>query len=365
MKIAYVGLHAQAKYYLGGVGGKIQAQMNLWRQAGHQARLFLHAADSFSLPDASLHVFRRARTFPVQEWERGRALARMLDAIQDYQPDIIYLRYGRYARPLERLFHIAPVVMELNTIDLTEYRLRGPLIWAANRFTRGIMLGRAAGLVAVSHEIAHRPENTRWGNPITVIANGVDLRAYPVLPARASGRPALAMAASPNLAWHGVEKLASLAMRYPDLDVHILGYTPADWGNRPQPANLHLHGWLERAGIEAVLQTCDVACGTLALHANDMQEGSPLKTREALAYGLPLILAYRDTDLDDLQSEYLLRIPNTPDNVDTHAERMVDFARRMRGRRIPRELVAGRIDQRAKEAARLDFMARFQLTRKK
>ncbi len=75
------------------------------------------------------------------------------------------------------------------------------------------------------------------------------------------------------------------------------------------------HGFLDRAGVMDVLMKTDVACGSLALHRNNMQEASPLKVREALAYGIPVLLGYKDTDLSNLQSEYILQIPNTEDNV--------------------------------------------------
>ncbi|MBK7455292.1 MAG: hypothetical protein IPJ46_16695 [Anaerolineales bacterium] len=47
---------------------------------------------------------------------------------------------------------------------------------------------------------------------------------------------------------------------------------------------------------EITLNT-DVACGTLAIHRNNMEEAWYFKVREALALGVPLILAYHDTDL--------------------------------------------------------------------
>ena len=45
---------------------------------------------------------------------------------------------------------------------------------------------------------------------------------------------------------------------------------------------------------------------------------------------------------DDLEYDWLLKIPNREDNVLTHAEAIRDFAYRMRGRRVDRAVVAGR-----------------------
>jgi hypothetical protein len=90
------------------------------------------------------------------------------------------------------------------------------------------------------------------------------------------------------------------------------------------------------------------------LHRVGLHEASPLKSRECLAFGLPLILAYKDTDLDVDDLDFLLRIPNTEDNIQTHGQLIRDFAYRMRGKRVERHLIM-QIDQGTKEAERLDF----------
>jgi hypothetical protein len=83
-------------------------------------------------------------------------------------------------------------------------------------------------------------------------------------------------------------------------------------------------------------------------------EASALKSRECLALGLPLVLAYKDTDLHGLQANFLLRIPNKEDNIQTHAQAIRDFAHCMRGRRVERDLISS-IDQAAKERERVQF----------
>jgi len=86
-----------------------------------------------------------------------------------------------------------------------------------------------------------------------------------------------------------------------------------------------------------------------------MQEGSTLKVPEAMAYGIPILLAYRDTDLAGLKSDCILELPNREDNVVSNVEQIRAFVYRMMGRRLRREEVAPYIDQRAKEETRLAF----------
>ncbi|MBN8657639.1 MAG: hypothetical protein J0M11_18045, partial [Anaerolineae bacterium] len=128
------------------------------------------------------------------------------------------------------------------------------------------------------------------------------------------------------------------------------------------PSNVHLHGFLDREGVRAVLAQTDVALGTLALHRNQMQEASVLKVREALAFGIPVVIAFRDTDLHDVTLNTILRIPNTEENVKENAERIRSFAYDMIGKRVDINSVAPYLDQRKKEETRLEF---FEQIRKK
>ena len=98
-----------------------------------------------------------------------------------------------------------------------------------------------------------------------------------------------------------------------------------------------------------------MACGTLALHRKDMDEACTLKEREALAYGLPVILAYHDSDLSEVTLDTILKIPNTENNVIENYERIRKFAYDMLGRRVDIEKVYPYFDQREKEQSRLEF----------
>jgi hypothetical protein len=165
--------------------------------------------------------------------------------------------------------------------------------------------------------------------------------------------PRLVFIGTPGFSWHGVDKLVVLARRFPDLQVDIVGYDQLD-EYEPLPPNLTLHGYLSVDRYRKVMAGCDAALSTLALYRKGMEEACPLKTRECLAYGLPMVLPYVDTDLKDLDCDFLLRIPNKEDNIQTHGQTIHDFAYRMRGRRVERNLIAS-IDQVAKEAERIRF----------
>jgi hypothetical protein len=274
--------------------------------------------------------------------------------VQVYQPDIIYLRYGIYVYPAHRLIRIAPVVEEINTNDLTQHEELGGVYHLYNRLTRGIFLRHVSGLVTVSRELEISPAFASYKKTTRTIANGIALSEITPFAGPDNEIPRLVFVATPGYFWHGEDKLVLLASRFPDLLIDVIGFNRlAATGSVPK--NILLHGYLEHKTYEGVLARADAALGTLALHRKGMEEACPLKTRECLAFGLPMVLPYKDTDLDDLDCDFLLKIPNKEDNIQTHGDAIREFAYRMRGKRADRALIEPRIDSKHKETMRLKF----------
>jgi hypothetical protein len=355
MRIAYISLH-WPRTRDSGVSKKIQGQVESWRSMGYEACFFMHTSRHEPVSELI-----EAEVFPYDvdgkfqtEINRSCAAQAMVKAVRSFQPDIIYLRYGMYVYPAHRLMTIAPVVEEINTNDLTQHEGLGRIYSVYNRLTRGIFLRRVRGLITVSRELAVSPAFTSFHKPTRTIANGIDLASFQPLPAPSNAVPRLVFIGSPGYLWHGVDKLVDLALRFPDIQLDVIGYDKVP-GFETLPPNLVLRGYLTSQDYQKVLANADVAVSSLALHQIQLGEASPLKSRECLAFGLPLILAYADTDLDDLDCDFLLKIPNKEDNIQTHGEAIREFAYRMRGRRADRDKLFGRIDSHHKEEMRLSF----------
>jgi hypothetical protein len=357
VRIAYVSLH-WPRTRSSGVGKKIGRQLAAWSDAGHQAELFMHAPRSHAAADllpGRLSLYETARWPGALSTETSRIAAarRLVEAVRAYEPDIIYLRYGIYVYPAHQLMAIAPTVEEINTNDLAQHEGLGKVAALYNRATRGVLLRRVCGLVAVSRELAVSPAFATYHKPTRTIANGIDLNGLPLLPAPNNRIPRIAFLGSPGNPWHGVDKLMALATDFPDIQLDIIGYDSlAEYGTVPH--NVTVHGFLRADVYERVLGAADIAISSLALHRVQLNEASPLKSRECLAYGLPLVMAYEDTDLDLLSCEFLLRVPNSEGNIRSHGAEIRNFAYQMRGQRADRKLL-GAIDQRAKEEQRLNF----------
>jgi glycosyltransferase involved in cell wall biosynthesis len=359
MKIAYVTMNVDINIINGGVGNKINSQISIWESMGHSVALFTLTPGPISLMFARQFIFNGSSRiflfkYLMRELSRSAKLMELIFAVRAYTPDIIYFRFGLFTYPVHWLFGIAPTVLEINANDLDEYRSRGTFFYLLNRFTRNILFSHCAGWVATSYELANLKENRRHGKPVCVISNGVELAKYEPLEPAGNQTPCLALVGSPGMNWHGVDKLFVLAEKYPELTINIIGYQREDF-DYSIPSNVHLHGYLKREDVKKILAKTDVVFGTLALHRKNMNEASPLKVREALGYGIPVILAYTDTDFTDIDSDCFLVLPNSENNIVENVKLIRDFSFHVLGRRINRDLVSRRIDQRLKEQKRIDF----------
>lgn len=348
MKIAYVC--QWDPFVEDGVVKKVNAQVKAWRALGAEAEVFCVGPSSRRPRPQKLG----GRTFVYRRKLAGRARATLSlrRAIRAYAPDLVYVRYSLFLPPLTYA-RTAPTVVEVNSNDRREYRVRGRNVLLYNEINRRLLFARARGLACVTDELATSQDFSRFGKPSRAISNGIDLQVAEPLPPAGNEHPRAAfMVGSPG-PWHGVDKILRLARELPNIDFEIIGVRPADLPE-VQPPNVTTHPPLSRHEYEPILARCDLALATLALHRKGMTEAAPLKVREYLLYGLPVVLAYEDPDLRE-PAWFVLRIPNTDANVRDHAGEIGAFAVSVAGRRVPRQLVAPRLDLLAKEAERLQF----------
>ena len=334
-----------------GISKKIRAQCLAWRAAGHEVRYFSLTPTTAVWPGmqpVEVVVLRRGHVLA-----RVRQSWRLAAAIREWRPDVVYFRYAHHSPGLVRLFGAIPAVAEINSDDQAEYPLtlsRPKVIY--HRLTRSRMLRAVAGFVAVTNELAEHLAG--FGKPCEVIANGISFADTPLLPPPdPAAPPRLVFIGDAGSPWHGLDRVADLARLLPGLPIDIIGKSAPD---TPQPAGLRFHGPLPRERYEPLLRAATVALGTLGLYTKNMDEACPLKVREYLAAGLPVIAAYRDTDIPD-GADYFLRLPNAPGDLAPHRESIVRFIEAWRGRRVPRESVLP-LDSAAKEARRLAFLER-------
>ena len=368
MKIAYVSLH-WPRTHESGVGKKIASQIQAWRECGHTAMLFMHTHEvsaASALLEGNKFFYTRSRKpglgFIETEIRRITALKELLAELKRYQPDIIYLRYGMYTFPVHLLKQIAPTIIEINTNDLSQHNLLGITYSIYNSISRNILYSNVDGMAFVSHELSNDASFLAFGKKSVVIGNGINTRAAKPFPAPKNDVPCLVFIGSPHFAWHGIEKLIHFADRFPDIHIDIIGDSIEEKrvpGVNSIPNNIKSHGYLLEEQYNQILARADASIGTLSLYVKNMNEASPLKIRECAAAGLPLVLPYQDTDLDDLALDTILHIPNNKDNIITHGQAIHDFLYEVRGKRLDTKIVNPRIDIYEKEKKRLAFFQTF------
>lgn len=349
MRIAYVCYWDLHRF--DGVAKKITSQIDFWRGDGHDVRLLCLTP---SEPENG--AAKQEGLYPAAGIRRRlfatRALAADLDRAA---PDLVYLRYDLFLPPLWPALTKRRVVVELNA-QPAQLQLRRSTARLYERICRRFVLSRADGFVCIAHELADGPWLRRLHRPTIVLGNSIEPDDYPQPAPPGNSRPRGVFIGGPGMPWHGVDKVRRLAELLPEVDFDVIGPSAAALGG-PAPANLTTHGFLARAEYEPLLTRADFGIGTLALHREGATETAPLKLREYLAYGLPIIVAQEDPDLTRAPSWFVLRIANEESNVETSAETIRSWIGQVVGRRVPRSVVQELVGAKTKERERLRFLS--------
>ncbi|MBB6733061.1 glycosyltransferase family 4 protein [Cohnella zeiphila] len=356
MKIAYLFHWNEGPE--SGVYKKIVSQVKVWSDLGHEVRLFVFTGGrlaDWQAPQKEIETVAVAYESLSDRFPKFRRLARQVEA---WQPDVIYHRYDMFYPPMQRLLQRHPIVLEINSNDLTEMKRFGKLRYWYHRMTRARVLKGSKGHVFVSQELSEERLYHRYTRQPIVIGNGIELDSYSPLDRREARDTRLVFIGSPGQPWHGVDKIVQLAAREPGWAFDLIGLQAKDAAGSGEklPTNLVFHGRMSREQYQPIMEQATAAIGSLAMHRTSLKEGSPLKVREYLAYGIPVIVGYRDTDFPGGQP-FLLELPNEQDNVVPHLERIRSFVLEWAGKRIEREAIR-HLDTKEKERIRIDYMKR-------
>lgn len=349
MKIAYY-IHWDISVE-SGILKKINAQIRAWMGYGHTVKLF---ALSFGN-----NVWSGLDGIPL-EWiycpnipSRFIKTQRLVGYAINWDPDLIYLRFNFFYPGQEKLHKNNPVIVEVNTDDISEYRLLSKIHYIYNLLTRDRLFLHIDGFTMVSNQFLER--FSKYPQPKIVIGNGIDLSQFHNLPVPKSDPPHMLFLGYPNQPWNGIKNILWLSRHLPDWHFDLVGIENPKDGTSDQ-SNITFHGFLEKEQYQTILETANIAIGTLALYRINLNERSTLKLGEYLASGIPTIIAYHDTNFPTPKS-FLLQIPNTPDNVKTHFESIVSFIDEWKHKRVPRDEIAD-LDIHVKESQRLDFFSK-------
>jgi len=335
-----------------GVFKKVTDQVATWQRLGVEAAVFIATTPSAQAAWSEVRHVQHIEVFR-NGLESSWGQVPLMRALKAWRPDITYVRTTPRHFIISRQLRGVPHAIEIQTDDLFESRNLSLARLATTLATRRACLKGARGMVFASQELSERPSYRGFKARRTVIANGIDLSRIESLPAVQDRGQDLRFAflGLPGLSWHGLDQVIALARVRPEWSFDVIGPGAADMS---WPVNVRAHGELTANEYRPILSQADAAISTLAWFRNGMNEGSPLKSREYFALGLPVIGAYLDTDLPT-GAEFYLRIPNQEGATVDHVDDIERFVDTWRGRRIDRTAIH-MLDQEAKEQERLTFL---------
>jgi hypothetical protein len=289
-----------------------------------------------------------------QDFKNEAALCKQIEGVLDSEKfDVVLFRYNIASRSLYKLVEKFPkkFVFEHNTFEETEHALLinerfkrlpfslkpGYLIYKftgkwwplfCEKHYGNKIRQLALGGISVTKEIANYQMRRIPTYKNTVVTNGVKYPLTQSLPNKivASETLKLFMLLGTGANWHGVDRLIHGLKNYTGLQkitIDIIGYY--NHSDKALVDSLELHEQIRflepvpNENLEVILNNYNISIGTLALHRKKLIEATPLKTRESLLRGFPIIMAYHDSDISqakDLEDVFL----NLPAN-----ETPIDF----------------------------------------
>ncbi|WP_297812640.1 glycosyltransferase [uncultured Methylophaga sp.] len=366
MKIAYLVGENLSKHP--GLKHKIETQIHYWRSAGHDVYQIHHHNGVVIDPDGKEQQYLVHANDTASKWQRLSRLAKQYHFVarqlEEIKPDLTYSRYLFPAKNLSKIRqHAGRLILEVNSDDRAEYLQKSVLTGVVNTLFRHRVLAKADGLVFVTGELRDKSAFSGLTPHRCVIGNGVEVDSFEFLSRTGNSLPQLVFIGSPGQSWHGLDKVGLLASYFPEWTFNIIGPNKEEclkqW--RAEPENIIFHGYLSNLDAQRVVKNMDVGISTLALHRKSMQEACPLKLRQYLAQGIPVLAASEDPDIESEQVFYF-RIANTEHNVTSSIDAIRTFVGnvfansdiRTSARRYAEEHLAAS----EKEAKRLKFFER-------
>lgn len=265
----------------------------------------------------------------------SNAMRHIRNSILKWNPDIIYTRQDLYYSSITEIGKKKPLIIEINTYDLGELRILSKFRYIYNLLTRDKMLSTASGFVFVTYELSEMKAYKKFEKPYEVIGNGINLDEIQPIPVLPHNDITIVFLGQGKYPWYGIDKICYLAKCFPNWKFYLVGLEEQDLKGSERLPNVTCCGFLKCEQYINLLKIADCAIGTLALHRIGINEASPIKTREYLAFGLPVIIAYKDTDFPE-EVDFILRLPNNQSNIEENLILIKEFVLKWKGKRVPR-----------------------------
>ncbi|MCH2088923.1 MAG: glycosyltransferase [Pseudoalteromonas sp.] len=345
---------------------KVLLQANTWVGLGHQVMIYsISSSLKYNANEKCINTLGRSfskTTNPLSKlFKLWRTSWFIYEDIKKVRPDVVYSRYLLYTPFITSIYKGFSSIVEVNSNDDIEYERASVFTRYYNRLFKRLLLGDVNGLVCVTDELAGYI--SKYSNVKNiVIANGYDFSAVKsealeeckesvVTNWSKMNKPSLIFIASPGNACHGLDILLKVAKVLVDYNFKIVGY------NGVNTENIKYYGYLNKDELYEQLANSDIGISALAIERHGMLEACPLKSREYLAYGLPVIGNHFDPDI--YGKDIYLKVNN--DDVEKMAIQIDLFVKGWMNTKnkktVVRKLAEPLVSHEAKERNRLNFFS--------
>jgi hypothetical protein len=345
-----------------GVLNKINNQIDFWTGCGH--KVYFVSIENFKTDEQHILLTKNVAGLLVLKQRRlikftgegatygflngilgGKELREYCSSLK---PDLIYLRELLPFPGIQSILKSFPAVLESNTLLKEELKLAAPKARWANTAFASLINDNIDGFIGVTDEI--RDQFASYSKPSITISNAIDLKKVTGRKDIALSRrkPNVVFVGSPHQAWQGSDKFVAMARECPEFDFHLIGMEPQE-----ALPNLKQYGYLSKKELDEIYPRMDIGIGTLAAYRKHLEEACPLKVRDYLSKGLPVIIAYFDKDIAG--QDFVLELENNDEGLLKNISRIRDFIIQKKDVIVPESKVQPLISVEVKENARLDF----------
>lgn len=342
---------------------KMNIQIEEWTKTGHE--VFVASLPTINVNNKNILLTKKASGFFLYKsfiakklfknavfnfGNKVLSLKKYKNYIKDISPDVIYLREMVGFPGLSHLFGKNKIVLESNTRLMDELILSSKTLYLLAKIYQKGINRKISGFIGVTNEVTNQFKI--YGKPSVTITNGIQIVPRNIITPH-NERIQAVMVCTPGNSWQGLDKYIKMAKLLPGIDFHLAGPDQKNFDIHLK--NLFFHGYLNKSELINLYSQMDIGIGTLALHRKNMEEACTLKVREYASFGLPIILAYHDTDFSDKNFDFVLQIENSENNIEKSISEIEEFVKNWKGKRVPIEKVAPLISLEYKEEMRLNF----------
>jgi hypothetical protein len=309
-----------------GVPQKVQDQIKIWEKNNGRVEIFAVIPKKYEKE----WLKKTNRIFSYSS-NVGRYISRIkasLSLMLSRDFDLAYRRISIWEISEIVSMLVVPTVLEINTNNKWFFSNKSFLLRLVYEIQYSIVSRIALGACAVTKELV-KLQSPRLSAKTKAFTNSIDVENTLMSPLRKDDeKTKLIFVGSESFIWNGLDRLKNLAMEFPNLQFHVVGVTGTG------PNNIVWYPNLYNESLSRLYEKIDIGISTLSINKMNLVEAAPLKSRNYLAHGLPVVGAYKDSAIEE-NSKFFMEIKFDPatDKLINKSE-FLEFIKFWQGKRV-------------------------------